>query len=100
QCGICCQEIYMKITPRQLASKLFTKIAIAWIVWIFDFILIRIEYDNHYIVFTCQHRLANGQCGNYFWRANICRNFPLVDYFEKPKVLPWCGFTATERNVL
>ncbi|MFH1347369.1 MAG: hypothetical protein ABIH22_01635, partial [Candidatus Margulisiibacteriota bacterium] len=47
QCGICCQEIYMKITPRQLASKLFTKIAIAWIVWIFDFILIRIEYDNH-----------------------------------------------------
>jgi len=97
QCGNCCREIYLKATPRQLSSKFFADLAIAWISWIFDFILLRIDYDNHYLIFTCKHRRSDGKCGNYFWRPNICRNYPLVDYFEEPKMLPDCGFTARLR---
>ncbi len=97
QCGICCREIYLKITPRQLSSRFFTDLAIKWTSWIFDFILLRIDYDNYYLIFTCKHRQADGRCGNYFWRANICRNYPLVDYFEEPKMLPGCGFSARLR---
>jgi hypothetical protein len=100
QCGNCCKEIYLKIDPGQLGSKLFSTLAIKWITWLFDFILLRIDYENYYLVFTCKHIRADGKCGNYFWRPNICRNYPLVDYFEEPKLLPGCGFSAKQRNVL
>jgi len=95
QCGICCQEIYLKINPRQLASRLFTKLAIAWISWIYDFKLLKVDWDNFYLVFTCKKRRPDGKCGDYGWRPNICRNYPLVDYFEEPKFLPGCGFKAS-----
>ncbi|MBU1026434.1 MAG: YkgJ family cysteine cluster protein [Candidatus Margulisbacteria bacterium] len=98
QCGKCCEEIYLKMTPNQISSKFFTNLAIRWISWLFDFILIRVEQDAGYLVFTCKHRLRDGRCGNYFWRPNICRNYPLVDYFEEPKMLPDCGFTAKLRH--
>jgi len=97
QCGKCCEEIYLKATPRQLSSKFFSGLAIKWITWLFDFILLKIDYDNFYLIFTCKHRRADGKCGNYFWRPNVCRNYPLVDYFEQPKVLPGCGFCAKPR---
>ncbi|NQT29407.1 MAG: hypothetical protein HQ596_02430 [Candidatus Saganbacteria bacterium] len=97
QCGKCCEEIYLKITPRQLSSKLFAKLAIWWITWLFDFILLKVDYDNHYLIFTCKHRKPDGRCGNYFWRPNVCRNYPLVDYFDEPKVLPGCGYKARLR---
>jgi Fe-S-cluster containining protein len=92
QCGNCCKEIYIKISPRQLSSRLFTTLAIKWISWIFDFIVLRKDYDYYYLVFTCKHRRSDGKCGNYFWRPSICRNYPLVDYFKEPKVLPGCGY--------
>ncbi len=98
QCGICCEEIYLKMTPNQIGSKFFTGLAIRWISWLFDFILIRIEQEPGYLVFTCKHRLRDGCCGNYFWRPNICRNYPLVDYFEEPKMLPGCGYEARLRD--
>ncbi len=97
QCGNCCKGIYLKIDPKQLGSELFTKLAIAWITWLFDFILLEIDYENHYLVFTCKHLQASGKCGNYFWRTSICRNYPLVDYFKKPEFLPGCGFSTKPR---
>ena len=97
KCGNCCREIYLKITPRQLSSKLFTNLAIAWISWVYDFILLSVDRDNHYLIFTCKNRREDGSCGNYFWRPNVCRNYPLVDYFEEPKTLPNCGFTSKLR---
>lgn len=96
QCGVCCQEILLKMTPRQISSKFFTNLAIRWISWLFDFILLRVDYEYNYLVFTCKHKQKDGKCGNYFWRPSICRNYPLVDYFERPKVLPECGFVAVE----
>ncbi len=98
QCGNCCQEILLKMTPRQISSKFFTSVAIKWISWLFDFILLRVDYDNQYLAFTCKHRKSNGKCGNYFWRPSICRNYPLVDYFEEPRLLPGCGFIAKPRS--
>ncbi|PIS29092.1 hypothetical protein COT42_06225 [Candidatus Saganbacteria bacterium CG08_land_8_20_14_0_20_45_16] len=97
QCGVCCQEILLKMTERQISSKFFTNLAIRWISWLFDFVLLRVDYEYNYLVFTCQHRCNEGRCGNYFWRPSICRNYPLVDYFEEPKLLPGCGFYAVKR---
>jgi hypothetical protein len=97
QCGNCCKEIYLRISPRQLGSRLFTRLAIAWITRVFDFILLRIDREHHYLVFTCKHCLPDGKCGNYFWRPSVCRNYPLVDYFDEPSLLPGCGFSARLR---
>ena len=97
-CGVCCQEILLTMTPRQTRSRLFTKIAIMWISWLFDFILLRVDYENNYLAFTCKHRRSDGKCGNYTWRPNICRNFPLVDYFDEPRLLPYCAFKAKLRS--
>ena len=96
QCGVCCQEIFLKMTPRQISSKFFTDLATRWTSWLFDFILLRVDHEYNYLVFTCHHLRPDGKCGNYFWRPSICRNYPLVDYFAKPKLLPDCGFEAIE----
>ena len=97
QCGNCCKEILLTMTPRQISSRFFTNLAIRWISWLFGFILLRVDYENRYLVFTCKHRCADGKCGNYFWRPSICRNYPLVDYFEEPKLLAGCGYKACLR---
>jgi uncharacterized cysteine cluster protein YcgN (CxxCxxCC family) len=98
QCGRCCQEIHLKMTPGQMRSKLFTKLAVSWISWLFGFILLAVDEENQSLVFTCKYLTAAGRCGNYPWRANVCRNYPLVDYFDEPKFLPGCGFRAKLRS--
>ena len=96
QCGNCCREIHLTMTPGQTRSRLFTAIAVRWITWLFDFILLDIDREHHCLVFTCRHLTPSGRCGNYAWRPNVCRNYPLVDYFKEPKFLPDCGFTAVK----
>ncbi|MDD5382085.1 MAG: YkgJ family cysteine cluster protein [Candidatus Margulisbacteria bacterium] len=98
QCGSCCREIYLKMTPGQLRSELFTKLSVRWLSWLFGFKLIRIDRENHYLIFSCEHLTADNKCGNYFWRPNVCRNYPLVDYFKEPGFLPGCGFKAVIRG--
>jgi len=98
QCGNCCKEILLKMTPRQISSKFFTNLAIRWITWLFDFILLRVDYENGYLAFTCKHVSSDGKCGNYFWRPSVCRNYPLVDYFKQPCVLPGCGYLPKPRT--
>ncbi|MDD5593801.1 MAG: YkgJ family cysteine cluster protein [Candidatus Margulisbacteria bacterium] len=94
QCGNCCRRIILTLTPGQSKSKLFTGIAVRWISWLFDFILLEINRAENYLAFTCRHLTDEGKCGNYRFRPNVCRNYPLVDYFEEPKLLPGCGFAA------
>jgi Fe-S-cluster containining protein len=86
------------MTPAQIRSRLFTNLAVRWIGWLFDFIFLGIDAENDYLIFTCRHLTPEGKCGNYFWRPNICRNYPLVDYFEEPTFLPGCGFSAKPRD--
>ena len=98
QCGNCCREIILTMTPAQSKSRLFTSLSVRWIAWLFDFILLRVDQDHHSLVFTCEHLTPEGKCGNYFWRPNVCRNYPLVDYFDEPKTLPGCGFAPKLRT--
>lgn len=98
KCGQCCREIYLKMTRAQFLSPLFTAVAVKWISWLFDFEFLRVDREVGDLVFRCRNQLADGRCGNYFWRPNICRNYPLVDYFEEPKLLPDCGYYPAKRR--
>jgi hypothetical protein len=97
QCGSCCRRIILTMTPAQMRSRLFTEISVRWISWLFGFRLLEIDRENNSLAFSCDHQTDAGKCGNYFWRANVCRNYPLVDYFKEPKFLPGCGFSAKLR---
>lgn len=94
QCGNCCKKILLQMTPTQTRSPLFRKLAIGWIAWLFDFVYLGTDFEYNYLLFTCKHLQTNGKCGNYFWRPNICRNYPLVDYFNQPSLLPGCGYSS------
>jgi len=94
RCGSCCEKIILTMTPAQMKSKLFRNISVRWISWLFGFRLIEVNRELNYLAFNCRYLTPEKKCGNYFWRPNICRNYPLVDYFEEPKLLPGCGFRA------
>lgn len=94
QCGDCCRRIVLTMTPAQVKSELFTDLSVRWISWLFGFELIEIDQEDHSLIFSCRHLTVDNKCDNYFWRPNVCRNYPLVDYFEEPKLLPGCGFKA------
>ncbi|MBU0574148.1 MAG: hypothetical protein ABIJ26_05315 [Candidatus Margulisiibacteriota bacterium] len=96
RCGNCCREIHLKMTPRQIRSEFFRNLCIKWLVWLYDFILLEVNTEYYYLSFTCKHIGEDGKCQNYTWRYNICRNYPLLDYFEEPKFLPGCGFKKME----
>ncbi|NQU17652.1 MAG: hypothetical protein HQ564_06250 [Candidatus Saganbacteria bacterium] len=97
-CGNCCKEIRMKIAPAFFSSKFFTDLVIRWISWLFDFYLIKIDFEHHDLVFSCNNRGEGGRCNNYFWRPSICRNYPLLDYFKRPVFLPGCGYCCLEED--
>ena len=92
KCGSCCREIHLRMTRNQINNDFFRNLCIRWLSWLYDFVLVRVDYDRYYLVFTCKHIGNDGKCLNYSWRPPICRNFPLTDYFAKPVYLPGCGF--------
>lgn len=97
KCGQCCRQIYLKATRTQVTSPLFAKLSVKWIEWLFDFRLKWIDFEDNYFVFECRNLKADGTCGNYSWRSNVCRNYPLVGYFKEPVFLPGCGYKAKLR---
>jgi len=97
KCGQCCRQIYLKATRSQVTSPLFAKISVKWIEWLFDFKLKWVDFEDNYFVFECKHLKSDGTCGNYSWRPNVCRNYPLISYFKEPVFLPDCGYSAKLR---
>ncbi|MCX5751726.1 MAG: hypothetical protein NT099_08725 [Candidatus Saganbacteria bacterium] len=94
QCGLCCEEIHLKMTPSQIKSNFFRNICIKWISWLYDFILLKVDFEYKYLAFTCKHKGIDGKCLNYTFRPPVCRNYPLLDYFKEPAFLPGCGFCS------
>lgn len=98
KCGRCCREIHLKIEPRLLGNQFTKELVVRWISWLFCFYLIKIDYERNYLVFGCRNLKPDGTCNDYRWRANVCRNYPLVDYFEKPVLFEGCGYKAALRS--
>jgi uncharacterized protein len=94
KCGKCCLDIHLKIEPKLLNNAFTRELVVRWISWLFVFYLKRIDYDRNYLVFGCNNLNSNGTCNDYNWRPNVCRNYPLVDYFEEPVLFKECGYKA------
>jgi Fe-S-cluster containining protein len=94
QCGQCCRQIILTMTPAQARSQFFTNLSVRWISWLFGFRLQEIDREHDSLIFYCRNQRADGKCGVYRWRPNVCRNYPLVEYFREPRLLPGCGYRA------
>ncbi|MBI5507571.1 MAG: YkgJ family cysteine cluster protein [Deltaproteobacteria bacterium] len=51
------------------------------------------------LVFRCGHLTAADRCGIYRYRPLLCRNYPVLGFFEAPHLLPGCGLVAVPRVV-
>lgn len=96
KCGKCCEEIHLKLSARQMDSDIFRELTIRWLSWLYGFIYLRPDHRRNYLIFSCRHCGKDGSCLNYLFRPNVCRNYPLLDYFEKPVFLEGCGFKAAD----
>jgi len=55
--------------------------------------------DNDEIIFACGHLGDDGRCSIYRYRPLLCRNYPVMPFFERPRILPGCGFGTARRVV-
>lgn len=94
QCGKCCEEILLKMTPSQIKNNFFRSLCIRWISWLYDFYLLHVDLKRGYLAFSCRHRGGDGLCRNYRFRPPLCRNYPLLDYFERPAFIKGCGYLS------
>ena len=97
QRGNCCYFIFFP-EPSDWLSKLFYY----WNIEINGFYPrdskpMQIGEDN-FRVMGCRYLGEDGRCGNYRLRPAICRTWPKIEYFGRPKVLKGCGFKAVPRD--
>lgn len=97
KCGKCCKEIHMKIEPLLLKDGFIREVVIRWVSWLFNFYLLRMDDERNYLVFGCRSFRADGLCKEYKWRPNVCRNYPIVDFFEEPVLFNTCGYRAKHK---
>jgi len=98
KCGRCCQDVTLEINPKLLNNRFTTDLVVRWISWAFNFRLKEVDYDRCRLVFGCNNLNTDGTCKDYRWRPNICRNYPIMDYFERPSLFNTCGYKAIFRE--
>jgi len=96
QCGICCTKIAIYLSNSFWHYPWLKKFAIKWYSFTYNFDFVWEEADLKIIVFKCNY-LKNNKCSIHKTRPYICRNYPMLRYFEEPQFLPDCGFTCSLR---
>ncbi|MEZ4272773.1 MAG: YkgJ family cysteine cluster protein [Myxococcota bacterium] len=52
---------------------------------------------NEELIFACGHLQSDGRCGIYKYRPLLCRNYPILPFFEPPRPIPGCGYGVAAR---
>lgn len=50
------------------------------------------------VIMGCRYLLKDGRCGQYRLRPMVCRQWPRIEIFGKPRRLKGCGFKAVPRD--
>lgn len=89
--GNCCHFIMMR------KAKGF----LGWCyrIWYTEFhgFYLRTEEEYEYeekpvLVMGCRYLKKDGSCAHYSLRPMICRKWPVIEHFGKPRILKGCGF--------
>jgi hypothetical protein len=91
--GNCCHYILLP-EPKGLLAKTF----LFWNTEIYGFYQREkelYEYEGKKIVVMgCRYLKANGSCSKHFFRPKICRSWPIIERFGRPRMLKGCGYQA------
>jgi Fe-S-cluster containining protein len=95
--GTCCHYI---LVPE--AKGLWGRIYFFWNTQILGFYQRSPEvYESegkHVYVMGCRYLTKGGACGHYHLRPAVCRKWPVIEYFGKPRIIKGCGFIAMPRK--
>lgn len=95
--GNCCHYIMIR-KPKNLLG------------WVFKFwntqfngFYLRTDEDYEYegrkvMVMGCRYLQKDGSCKHYGSRPMVCRKWPVIEQFTRPRILKGCGFKAVLRN--
>jgi hypothetical protein len=56
------------------------------------------ESGKMVLVMGCRYLQKNGACGKYFLRPTVCRKWPIIEHFGRPRIVKGCGFRAVNRR--
>lgn len=95
--GACCQYILME-EPKNIFGKLYKW----WNTEVNGFFIRENEpqyYGKKRIrVMGCRYLQADGKCKHYWLRPQVCRTWPIIEHFGKPRVLKGCGYYLVKKQ--
>lgn len=95
--GVCC---YYILLPRIRGP--FGALFHFWATQVNGFYLrdkhVHYEEGRALRVYGCRYLQKDGKCGKHFVRPSICRKWPMVAHFGRPKMLRGCGFKAVAKD--
>jgi Fe-S-cluster containining protein len=57
------------------------------------------EFDgDRVLVMGCRYLNKDGSCQHYHLRPTVCRKWPIIEHFGRPRILKGCGFRAIPRE--
>lgn len=97
QRGNCCHYLLLP-EPKGILPRLFY----FWFTQVDGFYLRQSEpmesEGQRVMVMGCRYLRDDGRCAHYRLRPMLCREWPLIEYFGRPRVLKGCGFYAEPRK--
>ena len=51
------------------------------------------EEGSRMHILGCRHLRKDGSCGSYKTRPAVCRRWPVIEHFGRPRILKGCGYT-------
>ncbi len=91
QRGVCCQNIAIYLNARFWRQPRYKYWAMKWYEFVYHFDFMGENEMDQVLIFRCRY-LKDRKCSIHYRRPFICRFYPLVRFFDQPKMAPGCGY--------
>jgi len=95
--GLCCTQIVGN-PPNFVKKSVLLKLFAVYHRVVHNFSVVGRGVDDS-LIFRCGHLRSDGRCGIYRYRPLICRNYPVLPFYEAPPILPGCGYRVVLREL-
>lgn len=95
KCGKCCETIGILISPLLLKYPFLIKIIIKFYELTNTFKYLGFSTEENALLFSClSYDYSTQQCKIYKHRPAVCREYPRINFFNKPILIKNCGYKA------
>jgi hypothetical protein len=95
--GACCKQL-LADPPSFIKRTWLVRLFVAYHRVMHNFEPVALGPDDE-IIFSCRHLQSDNRCAIYRFRPLLCRNYPVLPFFDPPRPLPGCGFRVAPRVV-